>query len=71
MSMDELILELKGLNRVDKLRAIQVLVNELAVEEEVQLSSGMAYEIFTPYGNEEAAQVMFEALQAAEKQVDE
>lgn len=63
MLLNELIDELKRLPRADKLRVMQVLVNELAAEENALLVSNTPYEIFTPYGNEAAAQILYEALQ--------
>ena len=65
MSLEQLIHELRKLNRADKLRAMQVLVTELSAEEAAWLLPGATYEIITPYGNEAAAQVMYEVLQAA------
>ena len=70
MSLEEMITELRKLNRADKLRAMQVLVTELAAEEEAWLLPGATYEIATPYGNEAAAQVLYEVLQAAEKKAE-
>ena len=67
MSLEQLIRELRKLNRADKLRAMQVLVADLSSEEEAWLNSDMSYEIFTPLGNEAAAQVLFDVLQATEQ----
>ena len=66
MLSENLILELRKLNRADKLRAMQVLVTELAVEEDTLLMPGATYELLTPYGNEAAAQVLSEFLDASE-----
>jgi hypothetical protein len=66
MSLEQIIVELRKLNRADKLRAMQVLIAELSAEEGAWLIPGAPYEIVTPYGNEAAAQVLYEALQAAE-----
>ena len=65
MSLEQLIHELRKLNRADKLRAMQVLVTELSAEESARLIPSATYEIITPYRNEAAAQVMYEVLQAA------
>ena len=54
------------MNRADKLRVIQLLAADLAAEETAFLASGAVYEIVTPYGNEAAAQVLYNALQAAD-----
>jgi hypothetical protein len=59
MSLEELIPALHTLSRADKLRAIQVLVDDLAVEEEALLVAGVEMEIFTPYGNETTAEVLY------------
>ena len=67
MSLEQLIRELRKLNRADKLRAMQVLVADLSSEEETWLNSGMSYEVFTPLGNEAAAQVLYDVLQATEQ----
>ena len=63
MTLEQLIHELRKLNRAEKLRAMQVLVNDLAAEEVMSVQSGVSYEILTPYGNEAAAQVLYEVLQ--------
>lgn len=70
MSLQELIHELRKLNRRDKLRAMQVLITELSAEEEAWLIPGATYGIVTPYGNEAAAQVLYDALQAADKKAE-
>jgi hypothetical protein len=63
-----LLLELQKLNWVDKLRVVQILVNELALEEGAVLSLDTTYPVYTPYGNEAAADVLFDALQQARSQ---
>lgn len=68
MLSETLVHELRKLNRADKLRAMQVLVTELAVEEEPLLMAGETYELFTPYGNEAAAQVLADFLAASAKE---
>jgi len=68
MLSENLIHELRKLNRVDKLRAMQVLVTELTVEEDTLLMPGATYELLTPYGNEAAAQVLLEFLEASKKE---
>ena len=66
MQLDQLLDELHKLNRVDKLRVVQSLVNDLAEEEEAFFTPGVEYPINTPYGNEAAAAVLLEALKDAE-----
>lgn len=68
MLSENLIHELRRLNRADKLRAMQVLVTELAVEEDTLLMPGATYELLMPYGNEAAAQVLAEFLEASTKE---
>src|SRR5690606_14636103 len=48
MIPDQLLLELQKLNRVDKLRVVQMLVNELALEEGVVLPADVEYPVYTP-----------------------
>jgi len=67
---NELLKELHRLNRVDKLRVIRLLADDLATEEASYFTSDRAYEIVTPYGNEAAAQVLYDALEAAENSDD-
>lgn len=67
MLTSELLDELHKLNRTEKLRVVQILVNELAVEEGVSLTSELEYPIYTPLGNEAAAQILFEVLQATKE----
>jgi hypothetical protein len=67
MSLEQLLVELHKLNRADKLRVMQVLVTDLSAEEDAWLIPGAAYEIITPLGNEAAAQVLYEVLQAADE----
>ena len=65
MSFEQIMVELGKLNRADKLRAMQALVAQLSAEEGVSLASGETYELLTPYGNEAAAQILYEFLQSA------
>jgi hypothetical protein len=62
MLSERLILELRELSRTEKYHLIQLLIAELLIEEENKLSTGGAYEVFTPYGNESAASVLAEFL---------
>jgi hypothetical protein len=64
MLSEKLLSELHQLNRAEKLRVIQVLANELAREESL-LEPGVEYPIYTPYGNEEAAQTLLKMLDDA------
>ena len=64
MGLEELFLELRKLNRVDKLRAMQILVSELASEEGALLVPGAQYEVWSPYEASEAAQTLLTMLES-------
>ena len=64
MLSSELLTELQKLNRADKLRAVQFLVHELAVEEEALLTPGIQYEVWSPYDAPGAAQTLLTLLEA-------
>jgi hypothetical protein len=64
MSVEELFAELRKLNRGDKLRAMQVLVSELASEEEALLTPGASYEVWSPLDAPEAAATLTRLLDA-------
>jgi len=61
----ELLTRLQELSRADKLHVMQLLASDLA-DESHYIAPGSSYEIFSPYGNEAAAQVLYDVLQAAE-----
>lgn len=61
MSISELAPILSGLDRADKLRAMQLLIQELAKEEGALLSAD-SYPVWSPYDSFEAANVLLEAL---------
>lgn len=65
MSFEQIVGELKKLNHADKLRAMQVLVTALSAEENAGVMLDAPYEILTPYGNEAAAQVLYDFLQVS------
>lgn len=62
MLSSELLAEVQRLNRAEKLRLVQLLVNELA-SEEVSEDWSVEYPIYTPYGNESAAVVLTRLLE--------
>lgn len=66
----ELLTELQSLSRADKLRAVQFLVNELAVEEEALMAPGAHYEIWSPYDAPAAAQTQLDLLAADKRSPD-
>ena len=64
MTTEELFGELRRLNRADKLRAMQVLVTELASEENALLIPGASYEVWSPYDATDAEQTLLDMLEA-------
>ena len=62
MLSSELLAEVHRLNRAEKLRLVQLLVNELAAAEASLIAEGVEYPIYTPYGNENAASVLLDLL---------
>jgi hypothetical protein len=65
MGVDELLAELRRLDRADKLRAMQVLVTELASEEDALLLPGGEYQVWSPHDAADAA-VTLDRLLASE-----
>ena len=65
MGVDELLAELRRLDRADKLRAMQVLVAELASEEDALLLPGGEYQVWSPHDAADAAAAL-ERLLASE-----
>ena len=61
-ALAELIPEAKSLSRVDKLRLIQLLAEELAGDEGTNIKSGQTYEAWSPDSAFGAADVMLQAL---------
>jgi len=64
MTWTNLLLDLKQLDRADKLRVIQFLFIELATEEGALLKSEMTYPVWSPYNSYQAAQQLLELLEA-------
>ncbi len=58
MLTEELLAQVKGLGEEDKLKLVELLIEDLRL-------IGTAYEIYTPYGNEAAARVLIEELESA------
>ena len=65
MSIEELMGELHKLKRVDKLRAIQVLAQDLAVEEET-LVPNAHYEVWSPFDSASTANALLDMLNKSE-----
>ena len=63
MSINELAPILLNLDRADKLRAMQLLIQELA-KEKGALLSGNSYVVWSPYASCEAASILLGALNA-------
>jgi hypothetical protein len=61
MTIEELMGELHKLNRADKLRAIQVLAQDLAVEEET-LVPNVHYEVWSPFDSGSTANALMDML---------
>lgn len=62
MTVTELLLALHDLNRADKLRVLQFLVAEFAKEEEMFLTAGTTYPVWSPHAAFEAADTLLAAL---------
>ncbi|MBC8099350.1 MAG: hypothetical protein H7Y11_07900 [Armatimonadetes bacterium] len=67
MMLSEILkVELQKLNRVEKLRVMHMLVEQLAQEE--ALLTGQEYEIWSPYDAPGAAAILTEMLAEAQQQ---
>lgn len=62
----DLLNNLRALDRSEKLHVLQVLVSELAQEEQKSLRAGMSYPIWSPYDAHEAAETMLNFLKLPE-----
>ena len=62
----DLLKNLRALDRSEKLHVLQVLVSELAQEEQKSLRAGMSYPIWSPYDAHEAAETMLKLLKLPE-----
>lgn len=58
----ELLKTLHKLSRVDKLRVMQVLLSDLALDSEAFFTPGTTYEVWSPYDAPEAAQTLWQML---------
>jgi hypothetical protein len=63
MVSEMLLAELHRLSRAEKLRVVQILVNELASEEETLLSPDREYEAWSPYDSADTARQLMELLE--------
>ena len=67
MLTEDLVRELHKLTRSDKLKAVQLLVNDLTLEEEFGFVAGAQYEIWSPYDSAEAATILTKLLEDEER----
>lgn len=65
MSAEELFVELAKLNRVEKLRDMQILVVALASEEDALLIPERQYEVWLPFDASSAADKLMKMLERA------
>ena len=64
MSVTELLEQLRQLSRAEKFQAMQILITELAKDEEVSaLSNDTAYRAWSPYDYGDAAQKLMSLLE--------
>lgn len=63
MLRDELVAELFALNRAEKLRVVQLLVNDLAADTSAEvLEDGAVYEVWSPYDAASASETLEKML---------
>jgi hypothetical protein len=63
MLSDDLIRELHKLSRTEKLRAMRILVDDLAAEEEPFFSPGAEYAVWSPYEVADASEKLTALLE--------
>jgi len=63
MVSEHLLAELHKLNRSEKLHVVQVLVNEMAEEEDILISAERQYEVWSPYDSPTTAQQLRDLLE--------
>ncbi len=68
MLTETLVSDLHKLNRTDKLRAVQLLVSDLALEEEFGFIPGAQYEVWSPQITAEGASILLEVLNEAKRE---
>jgi hypothetical protein len=68
MISTELMAELRGLARPDKFYVMQLLISELAGQEEELLKHGQSYPVWSPYDACSAADTMLKMLETAKNQ---
>lgn len=55
--------DLHQLTRADKLRVLQLLIDDLAIEETYEIVPGAVYEVWSPYDSAEAAAILTKMLE--------
>lgn len=63
MSLTDVLPGLKSLNRFEKIRVVQILINEIAKEEESFFENGKQYPIWSPFESYEAAEGLMKLLE--------
>lgn len=63
MLTHELMQELQKLTRADKMRVVQILVNELAADADSALNPDTLYEVWSPYDSADAAATLMAMLE--------
>lgn len=70
MSLDEILIEVRKMNRADQLKVMQAIVLDMAHEEDALLMPGTTYDLPSPIEAFRAAQVMLDMLKADEDAQD-
>jgi hypothetical protein len=68
MISNKLLEELQKLNRADKLRVIQILAGDLAIEEDAYFTPDATYEVWSPYDAPAAAETLLKMLEEDQAQ---
>lgn len=63
MTLTEILPSLRQLNNKEKLKAVQFLVNEIAVEEDSLIERGKEYPIYSVYDSFEAGDALMKLLE--------
>jgi hypothetical protein len=67
MTLEDILPDLLKLDRADKLRAIELLAHEVAVEEIPRLTHGKEYAVWSPYDSATTARQMQELLEESRR----
>lgn len=69
MTLNEILPSLKRLDRFEKMRVVQILIDEIVSEEATYFESGKQYEIWSPYESHSAAAVLEAMLEEKQQNV--